>query len=233
MENLFYTPLTSFEEDSFVSIEGQEAQHISRVLRNKVGDPINVADGEGTHYRCEITEITKKRVTAKIHSSEYKERPEIRKVLALGIIKKRDRLEFAIEKAVELGASRIVLFNSDHSERSRLNEDRTRLLMQSAFKQSGRYWLPELELCDSIEGILAAYEDHHLIMAHEEIPADQAPAKLFHPMNLLFVGPEGGFSDREVELIKAKNGELISLGANRLRAETAVAAMLSQYLFDK
>jgi 16S rRNA (uracil1498-N3)-methyltransferase len=232
VENLFYAEPSSFEGESQVIIEGQEAQHISRVLRNKVGDQINVADGAGNHFTCEITGITKKNVTAQVKEKEEEPRPEKEKILALGIIKKRDRLEFAVEKAVELGATQIILFNSDHSERSKLNEERTRLLVISAFKQSGRYWLPELHIRSSLEEVLESFSDAHLIMAHEEIPVDQKPESLHSAQNLLLVGPEGGFSQREVELVSSKGAELISLGKNRLRAETAVTAILSQYLFE-
>lgn len=232
MENIFFAPPSAFEGESFVTIEGQEAQHISRVLRNKTGDVIYVADGVGQRFECEITQITKNNVSAACKQKKTRERDDIQKVLALGIIKKRDRLEFAIEKAVELGADKILLFQSDHSERSRINMERTRLLIQSAFKQSGRFWLPGFELMDSLDEVLDAYTGAELIMAHEEVPADQLPVPLNKPENVLLVGPEGGFSEREVHLLKAKKGMLISLGRNRLRAETAVTAILSAYLFS-
>ncbi len=233
MNNIFFAPPADFNTDDTVEIKDQEAQHISRVLRHKVGDIIFVADGEGARFEVEILEITKKTVVGKKLTTACEALPSKKKILAMGVIKKRDRLEFAIEKAVELGASELCLFNADHSERSRLNEDRIQTQIISAFKQSGRYWLPKLVVLNSLDEVFDHYTDADFIMAHEEIEVSNQPKALEKEHSVLLVGPEGGFSSREVELNKEKGGSFVSLGKNRLRAETAVVAFLSQYLFVK
>lgn len=231
MDNIFYTHPKNIIGNR-LELVGQEARHAAKVLRYDIGDDLFAADGKGNLYQTEIISITKKSVLAEIKKTESVAEPEIKKVLALGAIKKRDRLEFAVEKAVELGAWEICVFNADHSERSKINEDRLESIVLSAFKQSKRRWLPQVVYLDSLEEVLKHYEAHHPVIAHVEA-STQKPKALTNPENLLLVGPEGGFSDREVDLVKQKNPDIMTLGANRLRVETAVAAMLSQYLFTE
>lgn len=233
MNNVFFAPQSDFNSDHSLEIKDQEAQHISRVLRHKVGDIILVADGEGARYEVEILEITKKSVLGKKLTTTCDALPSKKKILAMGVIKKRDRLEFAIEKAVELGAWEIVLFNADHSERNRINSERLETQIVSAFKQSGRCWLPKLVVLNSLDEVFDHYENAVFIMAHEEIDVSNQPKALEKEHSVFLVGPEGGFSSREVELNKEKGGKVVSLGRNRLRAETAVVAFLSQYLFSE
>ncbi len=230
--NYFYAPKEDWNEEHSVDLKGQEAQHISKVLRYKVGERVAVADGQGHHFRCEITELSKQSVSARVVEGDFKPEPEQKKVLAFGSIKKRDRLEYAVEKAVELGAWEICIFDADHSERSRINEERIRTQIISAFKQSGRHYLPALVVKDSLDQVIDYYKDHKPIMAYlgerESVPS----VELTHH-NLLLVGPEGGFSEREANLVANHSGSFIALGNLRLRAETAVAALLSQYLYSQ
>jgi 16S rRNA (uracil1498-N3)-methyltransferase len=232
MENLFYAPPENFVDGVSVEISGQEAKHISRVLRYDIGDAIYVADGRGKLYHCEIANVTKHSVIANVLDVGVTDEPKIKKALAFGAIKKRDRLEFAVEKAVELGAWSIVVFNADHSERSKINEDRLQSIVISAFKQCKRTWLPDVVYLNSLEEVFEQYPDHHSLMAHVDSKINQ-PKNLSESENLLLVGPEGGFSDREVKLAKDRGSELISLGKNRLRAETAAVTFLAQYLFSE
>lgn len=230
--NFFYASDECWSKDrTTVEIKDQEAVHISKVLRYKVGDEIFVADGIGGRSKCEITDISKRAVVASVLETVTEAEPTIKKVMAFGAIKKRDRLEFAIEKAVELDAWEICVFDADHSERSRLNEDRLHTQMVSAFKQSGRYFMPNLVIKKSLEEVLEYYADHHPIMAYLGEEKSEKPEELTHSNNLLLVGPEGGFSKREADLVKSRDGTFVTLGKNRLRAETAVAAFLAQCLY--
>ncbi|MAO65898.1 MAG: hypothetical protein CL666_12965 [Balneola sp.] len=231
MDNIFYTEPKNITGNQ-LELTDQEARHASKVLRFEPGDELYASDGKGNLYTTKVISTTKSSVQAEIQETQFVPEPKIKKVLAFGVIKKRDRLEFAVEKAVELDAWEICLFDADHSERSRINEDRIRAIALSAFKQSKRRWLPEIIIKKSLDEVLQHYNDHHLITAHvPEQPVQPKP--LQQQENLLLVGPEGGFSDREIELCEARNGEFVSLGKNRLRAETAVTAFLSHYLFSQ
>ncbi len=230
MDNLFFVHPQNITGNQ-LEIVGQEAIHAAKVLRFSEGDDLYAADGKGTHYKTRILTISKKKLISSVTEKIKKPEPPVKKVLAFGAIKKRDRLEFAVEKAVELNAWEICIFNADHSERSKINESRIQSIVLSAFKQSKRSWLPAVRFLKSLDQVFEVYGSHHPIMAHFEEGAQQ-PKELSHPENLLLVGPEGGFSAREVELAKAHNASLVSLGPNRLRAETAVLSMLSHYLFS-
>ncbi|MGN8225879.1 RsmE family RNA methyltransferase [Gracilimonas sp. BCB1] len=229
MDNVFFAHPEHVSANRLELVD-QEATHASKVLRFKAGDELYASDGKGNVYKAQVSSISKKSVFANILETHSETEPTNKKVLVFGAIKKRDRLEFAVEKAVELGAWEICIFNADHSERSRINEDRMQSIVLSAFKQSKRRWLPEVTYQSSLDEVLEYYTNYHTIMAHVEADAHH-PESLSHDKNLLLVGPEGGFSEREVELAKKKNTQMISLGKNRLRAETAALAMLSQFLF--
>lgn len=230
MDNVFYALPENFEGQHTVTISGQEARHISKVLRFKEGDTIYVSDGKGNLYTCQITHTSKNAVTAGINDRKTRAKPVVQKVMVFGAIKKRDRLEFAVEKAVELNAWEICIFNADHSERSKINKERLESVALSAFKQSKRQWLPKIHCLDSLDEVLNHYQDYTPVLAHVAEDAVRPP-KLPSSKNVLLIGPEGGFSDREVQLARQHDAQFISLGETRLRAETAVVTMLSQYLF--
>lgn len=231
--NIFYAEPEKVSNSHFM-LEGQEAHHASKVLRLRTGDEIYATDGRGARFKGNVEGIGKHSVSASIIYKETVPKPVPEKVLAMGIIKKRDRMEFAIEKAVELGASEIVLFDSHHSEKNKIKADRLRIIMISAMKQSMRSWLPELGILKSLDEVLHNYGGHKILMAHEQTGFDTEKADSIAPPAdkklLLLVGPEGGFSDGEVELAKKHNAEMISLGKFRLRTETAAIAFLSRFL---
>lgn len=231
MDNIFYTHSEHIKGDR-LELTDQEARHAAKVLRFDIGDTLFASDGKGNLYKTTISSISKSSVLANIEEIESEPEPKTKKVIAFGAIKKRDRLEFAIEKAVELDAWEICVFHADHSERSKINQERLQSIALSAFKQSKRRWLPKITYSDSIEEVLNHYHDCTPMVAHVE-SAVEKPDALTSAKNLLLVGPEGGFSDREIKVVKNHKAEFISLGKHRLRAETAVAVILSTFLFDR
>jgi 16S rRNA (uracil1498-N3)-methyltransferase len=231
LDNHFFIDEPNLGSIEFVELSGQEAKHAYKVLRKKEGDELVLVDGKGCKAVAEIQSIQKNSVSLSIKSRELIDEPSVKKVLGLGIIKIRDRFEFAIEKAVELGATTICLFDAEYSERTRIKKDRLDSIIQSAFKQSGRWWIPEVKILPDLKSVLFEFADHEMIMAHEKVDVEK-PVLSSKKEKLLLIGPEGGFSENEVELIHQAGGKLISLGPNRLRAETAVTAILSQFLFE-
>jgi len=152
--------------------------------------------------------------------------------LGLGIIKHRQRLEFAIEKAIELGATDIVLFKSRYTEKDNVRTDRIENIMISAMKQSMHAMLPVLTIAQSLEEAISNYPQSRIIIAHEK--HDGKPGIMNEIKEekevLALIGPEGGFSEEEVNMVREKGGEVVSLGRYRLRAETAAIAILSLFL---
>lgn len=230
--NIFYAPPSQIS-NGFAELRDQEAIHASKVMRAHEGDRLVIVDGAGGRYQGPIQRITNKSVQVKIEDKEKIAAPDPTLILGMGIIKKRDRLEFAVEKAVELGAAHICLFRSDHSIKENVRIDRLETKALSAMKQSLRAWLPEISFYQSFEELLNAFPDAEYLAAHEEVDAKENAGYTIKDINgklLLLVGPEGGFSTRELDLLKEKDAELVSLGSNRLRTETAAIAFLSQFL---
>ncbi len=227
--NLFYAKPSDIQGKSIV-IEGQEAIHISKVLRHSEGDKILVTDGKGNEYECDIINVKKKSIYLDILGSQTYPKPEPQITLCMGIIKRRDRLEFAVEKAVELGVSQIVLFEGEHSQKGNVREDRLESTIVSAMKQSLRFYLPEVCVEKNISDAISKHaQNSTLIFADETVEGSHQIEKNQSDKYFLIVGPEGGFSSNEREIVKSFEPEYYSLGKHRLRAETAAIVMVDRF----
>lgn len=228
--NIFYAPPSQIQ-DKVVELTGQEAKHAAKVLRYSIGDDITVVDGGGNWYEGEVQLITNKTVRVAVRSVQNKN-PRPRAILGMSIIKKRDRLEFAVEKAVELGVKEIALFRGEHSVKQNLRRDRIESTVLSAMKQSLQAWLPDISIFKNLGEVLTAYPNYNKIAAHEtQQNVLKAGMVQPHKDTLLLVGPEGGFSEQEIKSMNVENVQLISLGDTRLRAETAAITLLGFYKY--
>lgn len=227
--NLFYAQPSGIQGNSIV-IEGQESIHISKVLRHSEGDEILVTDGNGNEYKCKISNVKKRSVYLEVLSSQSYSKSDPQITLCMGIIKKRDRLEFAVEKAVELGVSKIVLFEGEHSQKGNVREDRLVSTAISAMKQSLRFYLPKVIVEQSIyDAISKNAQNSTLILADETVEKSNPEEKTQSGNYFVIVGPEGGFSSNEREIIQKFEPEYYSLGEKRLRAETAAIVMVDRF----
>lgn len=229
--NIYYAP-PSQVNNGFIELLDQEAMHVSKVMRAREGDKLVVVDGVGGRYDGMIRRITKKSVQLEVEDKKQLPKPNPTLILGMGIIKKRDRLEFAVEKAVELGASQICLFRSERTIKENVRMDRLESIVQSAMKQSLRAWLPEVSLFHSLDEMLASISDARLLVAHEKVNQEESVdiQQLEEAKLLLLIGPEGGFSPDEIDMFKGRQAQLVSLGTNRLRAETAAVTFMSQFI---
>jgi len=226
--NLFYTRPENITGDVLKLVD-QEAKHVTKVLRHRLGDNIYVTNGIGTRFSCEITEILNNEIICSIIESEEEVRSSPFVTLAIGLIKKRDRLEFAVEKATELGVDKIILFRGDHSEKGNVRMDRIEATVLSAMKQSLRNYLPKIIFAESLSETLSiTLPEHHIVYADETEKDTRSTSINKNPICLV-VGPEGGFSKKESELLREKGGEAYSLGDKRLRTETAAVAITDRY----
>jgi 16S rRNA (uracil1498-N3)-methyltransferase len=226
---LFYFE-TLNDGDLNVTLTGDEVHHISRVLRYNLGDELLATNGRGSAFRLEIRELTKNHLTATVTGSVRIPLPGYSQThIAFGVIKLRDRLEFAIEKVVELGTGGIHLVHMDRSERAHLNMDRMELLVTAAMKQSLQVYRPKISIYASLDAFLEQF-DGTIIAAHEHATAPlNVEMKSINDTDRigLVVGPEGGLTNRELEVLNTKQANRVSLGSTRLRAETALIALLS------
>lgn len=226
--NLFYTHPSNCTGDTLV-LKDQEAKHAVSVLRYREGDEILVTDGRGHLYEGVIRSTRKNEVLMEVKESSFEDLPDRNVTLALGVIKKRDRLEFAVEKAVELGVSRIALFRGDHTEKGKVRMDRVEATVMSAMKQSLRVWLPSVELYESMDELLEKRSSSLFVVADQKSTNEKLEFSDDDNEVVLLVGPEGGFSKREEEFWSSGsdlNTKTVLLGKKRLRAETAAVVMV-------
>ena len=226
--NIFYAPPEQINAN-VIKLTGQEAIHATKALRYSQGDAITVVDGAGGWYEGKVSFIAKETVQVAVQHARHKEQQQPRITLAMGIIKKRDRLEFAVEKAVELGVQEIVLFQGQHSVKQNVRTDRLESIILSAMKQSLQSWLPRLNVCRSLKAVVDMHGDSRCFVAHHEGEVVSMPELLNNEsVNcVLFVGPEGGLSDEELELLEKRQAQFVKLGPTRLRAETAATCFVS------
>ncbi len=211
-------------------LDGDEARHATKVLRKQIGDTIHVLDGNGSLFTCEITEISKQQLLAQI----VNEQPNFGSVpydlhLAIAPTKNIDRMEWLLEKATEMGISAIHPFISTNSERRRIREDRLERILRSAAKQSLKGKLPHLYPLTSLELLLDQPFEGQKFIAHCHNSERKSFSKAIDIKQaiMILIGPEGDFTLEEVELAENKNFEPVSLGASRLRTETAGLAAVS------
>jgi 16S rRNA (uracil1498-N3)-methyltransferase len=221
--NLFYTPI-EFIQLPTVRLKGQEARHASKVLRLKRGDSIHVTDGVGHVYECVVESVGKEQIEAIVQSTHQEPKINPGVSILVGLIKKRDRLEFAIEKSVELGADQLIVFRGDHSEKGNVRLDRLEAAAISAMKQSLRAYLPTICFEKSLKSALESLPDKGLVIHADETLDGFQPVR-DSKIYTAVIGPEGGFSEGERGLLKKAGSVPYSLGSKRLRTETAVITM--------
>ena len=215
----------------------EEAAHISRVLRLRKGDEITVCDGPCNDYRCAIAELSPERVLCEILSSARCEsEPSLFVALYMGL-PKADKLEWVIQKAVELGVSRITpveMVRCVAREKSGEKKlQRRRQLALAAAKQSGRGIVPEVtESIPLAEAADRMGEDELSFLLYERAGKNAGLPELRGVRSLSFlVGPEGGVAPEEAELLRAKGVRPIGLGERILRCETSPITFLSILMY--
>jgi 16S rRNA (uracil1498-N3)-methyltransferase len=214
-----------------VVLPEDEVRHLRTVLRGDEGDEITVVDGTGGWYRVKISHLAPEQgVGTIVEEREEVGEPDVNVTVALGLLKKRSRFETFVEKAVELGVRRIVPLRTRRTERDSIREERLRNVMVAAMKQCRRSRLPDLAAPRSHEALLAASGAELRLVCNagtDAVPIQQAVAEAAPVASaLVLVGPEGGFSEAEVEEAVEAGCVSVSLGARRLRAETAGIAAL-------
>lgn len=204
-----------------------EAEHL-QALRLKEGDSVLISNGKGICAESIISNIGKHNFTLRTEKIlfNYGELP-YHLGLAIGILSDRNRLEFALEKAIELGATDFFPLITGHTEKKFLNTSRLVNKAISAMKQCKRAKLLNIHepiVFDNIHHISTKFNNIILAAPEGKSPEETKSLK----STLVFVGPEGGFSEKEIQYFKSIEG-LISwnLGARRLRAETAAISALS------
>ncbi|NDV27965.1 16S rRNA (uracil(1498)-N(3))-methyltransferase [Desulfovibrio sp. JC010] len=231
--NSFY--LASEDWDTPFILQGSEAKHLGKVLRTRVGDTVRLFDGCGREGLFTVTDITKSKVQLEI--TEEKSISDLRNItLAIGW-NKSSRRNWILEKSVELQTRGLIFFQSEFSQGKVPAEikDSWHEKLVAAAKQCGNPWLPELQtVSGSIEKLIEASAPYaNKLFLYEKADEDTVPDNSIFAAEstLAVIGPEGGFSPREAELLIENNFIPLSLGNSILRWETAaLLCMGSAYL---
>ena len=210
----------------------EAAQHVSKALRLKAGDALTVFDGRGGEYEAVIQRIDRERVDVKVGAGRDVERES---ALSIGLVQglpEADKMDWIIQKAVELGVAWIQPLICDRSvvrlsgERAARREAHWRRVAVAACEQSGRNRIPEVRPTLGFQSWIAAPSELPRWMLQPGAPPLTAHAAPTAPFELL-VGPEGGLSERERDLALSRGCEPVALGPRVLRTETAPLAALA------
>lgn len=218
---LFYAPDISGNQ---YTLDKEESTHCVKVLRMREGQSIFLTNGEGTFFKAKIVLADPRACFLEIEETieNYGKRPFYLHI-AIAPPKNTARLEWFLEKAVEMGIDEITPLVCEHSEREKLNFDRLNKIILSAMKQSLKTYLPKLNESTKYTDFLKTDFLGQKLIAHCE-GEERNPLKRVYWENedvLIVIGPEGDFSRKEIEQSLEAGFVPITLGNSRLRTETA------------
>lgn len=230
-------------DNEFITIKGSDVNHIKNVLRMKVGEELLVSNGVDRDYYCKIDAFSDEEIRLKIYGTDEEGSELDTEFYLFQCLPKGDKMELIIQKAVELGVKEIIPVASKRAvvkldeKKAEAKVKRWSLISESAAKQSKRIIIPQVKApmsfkeavkySEALDMSLIPYE-HYRDMGETRKAID----KIKSGMKVgIFIGPEGGFDESEVELAVSAGIEKISLGRRILRTETAGMTILSVLMF--
>ena len=208
------------------------SKHCVQVLRMRAGERLHLTDGVGNLYTASIVEPDKKKTVIKIDSVVHTPAPIKNVCIAIGLLKNTGRFEWFLEKVTEMGVTKIVPLICERSERSNLKQERMHGVLVAALIQSKQTWLPMLTEPLSVAAFIKEHPAAQGLIAHcEEGNKTELKDIATHNDTSILIGPEGDFTETEIETALSAHYVPVSLGSTRLRTETAgmVAAALLLY----
>ena len=241
MQQFFAEP--SWITESEILIRGADLNHMKNVLRMKVGEDVRINDGQGTTYLCCLNRYEKDQAVLDVFRKLDTETELPSEIILFQGLPKGDKMEWIVQKSVELGAHKIVPFSAKRSvvnldeKKAVKKQERWQLIAKGAAEQSGRGVIPEvcgvcsfteaLEQAESLDVVLIPYELEEgmaeTVRVIEQIEPGQSVG--------IFIGPEGGFEEAEVLRAKEKGARPVTLGKRILRTETAGLTTLSILMY--
>ena len=221
--NLFFSNFS--QKDNEIIVNENDSRHIIKSFRRDIGDILNFTNGNGLLAECKIIEKGKK-IKVKIVKISKNKPNKVSIHVAISPLKNPSRFEWFVEKATEIGIKEITPIITKYSEKKKVNHERLERISISSLKQSNQLFKPKINSTEKFSDFIKNNSDQKImanlktknILAKESIKSNQI---------CLVIGPEGGFSEDEIQ--EAKNNKIteISFGENRLRSETAAIYGLS------
>ena len=221
----FYAPPQNISSNS-IEIDGEEFSHLTHVMRKQAGDKLRIVDGAGNAYDVVLIATTQRTARCAIQALHpMLHEPAIDLTLAVGVLKNNSNFDFLVEKCTELGVNTIVPLFTERTIPHHAKTERWKKLALAAMKQCGRCVLPEVTEPKRFSEFIAALSDASLkIIPHEKVKTPGIVEALENKTIrsiVVCIGPEGGFSDDEIEAASRTGFLPVSLGIRRLRTETA------------
>ena len=229
-------------ENNTCIIEGEDVKHISKVLRCRIGEELEVCDNNNNEYICEITNIDKNQVELNILEKVDIQRESDLKIKVYQGLPKGPKMEMILQKLTEVGVDEIILVQTkrtvvkvdDKKEDKKL--ERWERIIYEAAKQSKRGKIPTLRGVLTFKEALADMKENDFNIAPYENEKTKSIKQAIKGVNInnigIFVGPEGGFEETEIEAIEDIGGQSVSLGPRIIRTETASLVASSIVLYE-
>lgn len=209
-----------------IVLDEDTAYHIVQVLRMKPEEKLQLTDGKGNLATGHILECHKKHCVVNVQETSYKERAPKKVTIAISLTKNASRFEWFLEKATEIGVSEIIPLICERTIREKFRYDRMKGICISAMLQSQQCWLPVLHEPIIFNEAIMQPKAEQKFIAHCDETGSKVSLSTFLPSkagltSTIFIGPEGDFSQKEIDLALQQQFIPVSLGEARLRTETA------------
>ncbi len=239
----FFAEKENISENTIL-LDGEEAKHILKVLRMQVGDNLTVCDGAGTDYETEIECAEKNTLTVRVLERKPSPAESRVKITLFQCLPKASKMEYVIQKCTELGISEIipcisercvVKLNSEADAEKKV--ERWQAIAKAAAKQSGRGVIPHVGMPVSFKEAMDVLSEMQLSFVPYENERDTTLKTLLRGAGTsecaaFIIGPEGGFSEQEIESARVAGVQTVTLGNRILRTETAAEVVLSMMNYE-
>lgn len=242
MQHFFVIPEQVGETEIYVT--GQDVNHMKNVLRMKIGEQVEVSDGNNKKYLCEVSAYEEEQAVLRILEIKEADTELKSRLYLFQGLPKNDKMELIVQKAVELGAYEVIPVSMKRcvvkldAKKAAKKVERWNSISESAAKQAGRSIIPKVSDVVSYREALERAEQLDVVLVPYELEEGMAETKkLLHQIQPgqsvgIFIGPEGGFEREEVEQAIEAGAHPVTLGRRILRTETAGFTMLSILMFE-
>lgn len=242
MQHFFVIPEQVGETEIYVT--GQDVNHMKNVLRMKIGEQVEVSDGNNKKYLCEVSAYEEEQAVLRILEIKEADTELKSRLYLFQGLPKNDKMELIVQKAVELGAYEVIPVSMKRcvvkldAKKAAKKVERWNSISESAAKQAGRSIIPKVSDIVSYREALERAEQLDVVLVPYELEEGMAETKkLLHQIQPgqsvgIFIGPEGGFEREEVEQAIEAGAHPVTLGRRILRTETAGFTMLSILMFE-
>lgn len=224
----FYTPAyNTFEQEDEVTLNAEESWHAAKVLRVKEGESVILLNGKGWLAHANIVVVHEKHTRVKVSTADFKSLQSNILTIGISVLKTNERMEWMLEKLVELGVGQVSFINCKRTERNKINLERLQKIAVATLKQCKRYWLPLIDGVVDFDKYISNEFSGDRYIAYCEAK-DVMAVNFSHQAHVL-IGPEGDFTDDEIQKASSKGFKPVLISNQILRSETAAIALAAAW----